>query len=157
MPVVINISTKGAKPLADYLARVKVELMPAVERATALVADAVTEAARANIDPKYPDQSTGELARSILPVGPHTTGTSVEYIVGSSLVYSRIQELGGTITANGNAGGDGRYLVFKTHDGAWHKVNSVTIPAKHYMAKGAADGALGAEAIVVAAIAEVLA
>ncbi len=49
------------------------------------------------------------------------------------VVYALIHELGGTITAK--AGG---LLKFKTRDGAWHAVKSVTIKARPYL-RPAAD------------------
>ena len=56
------------------------------------------------------------------------TGDGWSIKVGTNLVYARIQEYGGVIHAK-----DAPYLVFKTKDGSWHSVKSVTIPARPYL------------------------
>jgi phage gpG-like protein len=47
--------------------------------------------------------------------------------VGSSLIYSRILNFGGTITAKGD------YLTFQIVPGVWVKKKSVTIPKREYL------------------------
>lgn len=45
-----------------------------------------------------------------------------------TIPYARIHEYGGVILPK-----NGPYLVFKTADGAWHKVKSVTMPERSYL------------------------
>jgi hypothetical protein len=59
--------------------------------------------------------------------------TQVRVLIGTDLIYARIQEYGGTITAK-----HAPYLRFRTADGSWHAVKSVTIPARSYL-RAAAD------------------
>ncbi len=150
-----SVLVEGADALAAYLDRVTSEFMPAMDRATAAVADAANVAARENINAKQGPRpygpQPGTLMNSILTVGPRLTEGSVTYVVGSSVIYSRIQELGGTVTAK-----NGPYLTFRNYyTGAWVKVHSVTIPAKHYMEKGAAEAAGLADGIFAATLTEV--
>lgn len=59
------------------------------------------------------------------------SASAITATVGISLgtiPYARIHEYGGTILPK-----NGPYLVFKTADGAWHKVKSVTMPERSYM------------------------
>jgi len=89
---------------------------------------------------------TGNLRRSIHVGGEGvkggleqpTTGTDIggkvsgsefaEVLVGTNVEYAAQREFGGTIVAK-----NAPYLVFKTYDGAWHKVKSVTQPARPYL------------------------
>lgn len=48
--------------------------------------------------------------------------------VGTNVVYARIQEYGGTITAR-----HAPYLVFQLPNGDWVRTRQVTIPARPYM------------------------
>lgn len=59
------------------------------------------------------------------------TRTSITASVGTSVLsvpYARIHEWGGIIVPK-----TADYLVFKTADGAWHKVKQVTIPERSYL------------------------
>lgn len=75
-----------------------------------------------------PNVDTGRL-RSSITSDVRDGGSSIEGVIGSNVIYARIQELGGTITAKG-----GGFLRFKTRDGAWHMVRSVNIPPRPYLA-----------------------
>lgn len=70
---------------------------------------------------------TGNLRRSI-----HTEtssgGEGAEAKIGTDVIYAAIQEFGGTIVPKTKP-----YLVFQTKDGAWHRTESVTIPAHPYL------------------------
>jgi phage gpG-like protein len=70
--------------------------------------------------------STGALRASIQNEVKGLTGT-----VSTDLVYARIQEEGGTVTATAK-----KYLSFVIN-GKWVRVKSVKIPAKHYLANAA--------------------
>lgn len=59
---------------------------------------------------------------------PPRFGLRVRVRCGTNLIYARIQEYGGTIVAKNKP-----FLVFKTRDGRWHSVKSVTIPARAYL------------------------
>lgn len=123
-----TIYVSGDKAVAARLARLRAGLGPMV--GTALTAAAQPCVNRAKQRAPY---LTGNLRRSI-----HFSLTSVSRIgaaglVGTNVVYARIQELGGTIEAK-----NGGYLRFRTADGAWHAVKQVTIPPHPYM-RPAAD------------------
>ena len=47
---------------------------------------------------------------------------------GAGIVYAKIHEYGGTITAK-----NAPYLRFRTDDGRWHAVRSVVMPERSYM------------------------
>lgn len=58
-------------------------------------------------------------------------GDETVAIVGTSvgvIPYARIHEFGGIIEAK-----NASYLIFKTPDGAWHKVKSVQMPERSYL------------------------
>ncbi len=91
--------------------------------------------------------ATGTLARSI-HIGSHTElandfsggegysdigspkprGFKASVRIGTNLVYAAIHEFGGVIHAK-----KAPALVFKTADGQWHRVTSVTIPPRPYL------------------------
>ena len=139
--------TTGLDELTEYLTRIRLGINDIAEGVTREVAIAAQEAARVAINPREGPRppvggvstQPGTLAASIQHVGPFLNAGIASSYVGTELVYSRIQEKGGKITANGHCGGDGKYLRFRSHfNGKWATVQSVTIPAKHYMEKGAA-------------------
>lgn len=68
---------------------------------------------------------TGNLRASITT---EPDGDEAVTVGPRNVVYAAIHEFGGTITAK-----NAPYLRFKTADGAWHSVKSVTIPARPYM------------------------
>jgi hypothetical protein len=75
-----------------------------------------------------PSLVSGELRRSMKHTPPVAVGAlSFSTRVYPTVIYARIQELGGTIHAHG------RYLHWIDADGA-HFVRSVTLPARPYMA-----------------------
>jgi hypothetical protein len=71
---------------------------------------------------------SGTLRRSIKGRGPRQTGPGrFEGQVGPTVVYGRIQELGGTIVAHG------QYLRWFDANGRAFFKHSVTLPARPYM------------------------
>jgi phage gpG-like protein len=65
------------------------------------------------------------------------TKTAITASVGTSvgaIPYARIHEYGGTILPK-----NGPYLVFKTPDGAWHKVTQVVMPERSYLRSSLGD------------------
>lgn len=64
---------------------------------------------------------------------PSSITASVGTSVGA-IPYARIHEYGGTILPK-----NGPYLVFKTADGAWHKVTQVVMPERSYLRSSLAD------------------
>jgi phage gpG-like protein len=64
-----------------------------------------------------------------------SVGTSV-----GTIPYARIHEWGGTIVPK-----TADYLVFKTPDGAWHKVKQVVIPERSYLRSSLGDKKLTIE------------
>jgi hypothetical protein len=74
--------------------------------------------------------------------------------VAPHVIYGRIQELGGTITAkNRMVGSGGPYLIFQIN-GAWRMKSSVTLPARPYMHPAAIESRPAALAAVVARLRE---
>ena len=79
---------------------------------------------------------TGALKGSINVKDDFTTN-SITSSVGvnlGSIPYARIHEYGGTILPK-----NGPYLVFKTPDGAWHKVTRVVMPERSYLRSSLAE------------------
>ena len=76
---------------------------------------------------RCPVGETADLQKSITNEVKSESGEIVGRI-GSNVVYAAIQEYGGVIRARNKP-----YLHFKTKDGKWHKVKSVTIPAQPYL------------------------
>ncbi len=155
MQVTVNI--KGLREAADKLAHVVSVFPEAVDKITYSVAKVVQETARREIRPQI--GSTGRLAQSILALPVRLGDANVAYSVQSSLVYSKIQNYGGTIRANGNHGGDGVWLRFQSPRGSgnWIRTHSVTLPAKHYMTKGSVAGQSIAGTIATQVFSEVFA
>lgn len=58
----------------------------------------------------------------------HVVGEKIVGLFGSEVEYAGIHEFGGVINAK-----NAKYLRFKTFDGSWHSVKSVTIPARPYL------------------------
>lgn len=72
---------------------------------------------------------TGALRNSITPL--EVTQAEVMFggaSGGAGIVYAKIHEYGGTITAK-----RAPYLTFRTEDGRWHRVKSVVMPERSYM------------------------
>lgn len=71
---------------------------------------------------------TGNLMNSVQLGSVSAKGNKAEVTVGTNVIYAAIHEFGGTIVAR-----NAKALVFKTKDGIWHRVKSVTIPARPFM------------------------
>jgi HK97 gp10 family phage protein len=71
---------------------------------------------------------TGNLMKSVQPGTLMIFQGSGEITVGTNVVYAAIHEFGGIIRAR-----KAKALRFKTKDGKWHTVKSVTMPARPYM------------------------
>jgi phage gpG-like protein len=71
---------------------------------------------------------TGHFRDSIMTKTAERTPTRVVVAVTANHPGARIHEFGGVIKAKNKP-----YLVFKTEDGEWHTVRSVTIPARPYL------------------------
>jgi hypothetical protein len=86
--------------------------------------------AKINVNETFSSHATGGagLAGSIQTVLDKSIETSAEASVGPTVIYGRIQELGGTILPI-----HGEYLTFQTYDGQWHKVKVVHMPPKPYL------------------------
>ena len=81
-----------------------------------------------------PNVLTGALRRSIRSSVATEVGPSRYAVeVAPHIIYGRIQELGGTITARNSP-----FLVFQI-DGAWKMKRSVTLPARAYLAPAVAE------------------
>src|ERR1035437_4806320 len=91
----------------DAIDAMMARVLAATEDSVKEGADKVTELARAKIK-----TGSGKLAESILTTGPSPTGaTSFEALVGPTVVYGRIHELGGVIHPK-----DHPYLAFSGVD-----------------------------------------
>ncbi len=71
---------------------------------------------------------TGNLSRSIHVEIVEVTPIFAAAIIGTDVEYAAQVEFGGTIKAK-----NAPYLVFKTRDGQWHKVKSVTQVPQPYL------------------------
>lgn len=71
---------------------------------------------------------TGTLRRSAQVVPAVAAGSRAVASVRVGVVYARIQEKGGTVTAKRT-----KYLRFQYPSGKWHSVKSAKIPARPYM------------------------
>ena len=76
---------------------------------------------------------TGALERGI-KLGPLELGGQMRQSLLTTVIYGRIHELGGTITAK-----KGPYMTFPIN-GRWVRVRSVTIPARPYLAPAMEEG-----------------
>lgn len=83
--------------------------------------------AKINVGLKF-RPNTGNLAGSINTEIVESTATRAEVAVGPSVVYGRIQELGGTIKPV-----TAKVLRWKDEEGKWHSAKSVTLPARPYL------------------------
>ena len=79
--------------------------------------------------PKKLGHISGNLAQSVLFRVEESRVT-----VGSNLPYAPVHEFGATIRAK-----RAPFLRFKTLDGKWHSVKSVTIPARPFLRPAIAD------------------
>jgi len=110
---------KGMRELRVNVGKLTKEIQEVLP--TALKAGA--ELIRNDAVPRAP-YKTGTLRRSI-----HIEEVSnTEVRVGTDVIYAAIQEYGGVINAK-----NAPWLTFKTDDGEWHRVKSVTIPAHPYL------------------------
>jgi hypothetical protein len=108
------------------------------ERGLAVLAERVRFAAPAAVDAGLHELEraakqaaavrSGAMRRGVQvsPARPTGAGT-FRGAVGPTVIYSRIQDLGGTIYPK-----RGPYLVFRTADGALIHARKVTIPATHW-------------------------
>ncbi len=97
--------------------------------------------------PKHLGRINGDLARSVFyqvansskvfKLGTPTLSgdpSSSFVAVGSNLKYAPVHEFGATIRAK-----NAPFLVFKTLDGAWHKIKKVVIPARPFLQPAVQD------------------
>jgi phage gpG-like protein len=114
----------NAKPLLNEL---DAKVQRGMERAAIFLTREIKIQLRTGQPPgppgKPPHRLTGALARSIDYEMSHHTAR-----IGTNLVYGRIHELGGDITAK-----KAKALRFKTADGKWHTVKKVRIPKRPYL------------------------
>jgi hypothetical protein len=110
--------------------------------------------AREAIKPYVSGTPTGRLAASIHTATVTESVEAARVVVGTALIYSRVQEEGAVIRAKTPNG-----LRFQAprNSGIWYRKSQVTIPGKHYMAKGAAVATEAATAIAEAVLEEVFA
>lgn len=72
--------------------------------------------------------TTGQAKGYLLSGAAHETekkGLESSATIGNRVIYARIHEFGGVIEPK-----NAPFLVFRTADGEWHSVSSVTIPAR---------------------------
>lgn len=120
----VSISVIGNDEVAAHLSAIGAGLAgAALGTAVEAGAQILLSAAQHNAPHK-----SGKLAQSIHISDVEVGAGGASVTVGTDLIYARIQEYGGTIYAKG-----GGWLVFQTDDGQWHKVKSVTLPARPYM------------------------
>lgn len=109
----------------DFTPGVLLELAKAGERAAMRIGMAVTSEYKRNLRDRL--NTTGQAAGDLMNSASYEVdkkGLDSTITVGNTKIYSRIHEFGGVITAKKD------YLTFQTADGEWHRVASVTIPAR---------------------------
>jgi phage gpG-like protein len=88
-----------------------------------------------------PARITGTLGRSLVATPPLTKAGWASTTIGGTVIYARIQELGGVINAKTSKG------LFWIDEHGGHRAKSVRIPARPYLgpttAKLVASGRLG--------------
>jgi hypothetical protein len=117
----------------------------ATEDASEEGADAIRNVARQNASQRPgPLVRTGNLVRSIL-ADPPVQESDTRWVtqVAPHVVYGRIQELGGEITAHA-----GNLLTFMGTEGHWVRKRSVTLPPRPYL-EPALEQSLGSVAKIV--------
>lgn len=115
----------GSMKLSKQLARLMAQVTPRQRQIALMQGGFVVEAFAKDNVRKQHLIDTGNLRNAITA---ELEGDEAVTIGPRNVVYAAIHEFGGTITAKNSP-----YLVFQTADGAWHKVRSVTMPAKPYM------------------------
>lgn len=83
--------------------------------------------AKINVNDRFKPGTTN-LAGSIFTEAVKADDLSVEVAVGPSVVYGRIQELGGTVKPVFK-----KYLHWVDEDGQHHQAKEVTLPARPYL------------------------
>lgn len=119
----IEIEVIGQKEARAKFKALKLAIGPALKISVQGGAYVVRNAAIANVP-----RETSSLARSIHVEIKQVSNTYARAIVGTDLEYAAQVEFGGTITAK-----NAPYLVFKTRDGIWHRVKSVTQVPQPYL------------------------
>lgn len=122
-----SVQVKGLDAALRKLDRQRVQ--QGMQRGMQKVVITLSDQAKLNATARPgPQVDTGRLRSSITGT-VRNEGASLIGVIGSNVIYARIHELGGVITAK-----NAPFLVFKTKDDVWHKVRSVTIPARPYLA-----------------------
>lgn len=124
--------TETLKSLGGLAGEIRRELQHEVHN----MGEAVKTRAQQKLSGPVLKAPTGALKGSV-NVQDHFSDTSIVSTVGVNLgtiPYARIHEFGGIILPK-----NGPYLVFKTPDGAWHKVKQVVMPERSYLRSSLAE------------------
>jgi len=119
----IGVKVTGDKKAAAKFRTLK-KAVPAILESSVKAGALVVETAAKHKAPK----ETGSLARSMHTEIAEVNPAYAKAIVGTDLEYAAQVEFGGKISAK-----NAPYLVFKTKDGKWHKVKSVTQVPQPYL------------------------
>ena len=129
---VIGIAIDGAQAAAKRLARFGTDLIEAEKRAVDKAGRIMRNRSVKLVSGEVLNVRTGALRASInkgnvfADQGGYAVNVGV--LKGNAEKYAPIQEFGGVIRAKNVP-----YLKFKTADGYWHSVKSVTIPPHRYL------------------------
>jgi len=129
----IGLSIDGAQAAAKRLARFGVDLIEAEKRAVDKAGRIMRNRSVKLVSGEVLNVRTGALRASInkgnvFSEAGGSYAVNVGVLKGNAEKYAPIQEFGGVIRAKNVP-----YLKFKTADGYWHSVKSVTIPPHRYL------------------------
>lgn len=101
------------------------QVKEAAARALVPSLEHVQQQAKENIEQQFTRRNDPSFADSVVT---QVDAENLSGVVGSPAPQARIDEYGGTILPV-----NGQWLVFQTPDGQWHKVASVTMPARPWL------------------------
>jgi len=118
----------------ERLKNINQELVPVVDRSLTYLEGLCKDNA-SGPRPEHIDKVTANLVGGIQSTGARLEGDSIVGEVESAALYSHIHENGGVISAK-----NAPMLKWQTPDGQWHQAQSVTIPARPFMAPSLIEG-----------------
>jgi len=126
----------GGEQMVAKITSLRAAIREELEATVSKLGDDVLARVKAKLSGPVLKAPTGNLRGSINKL-MENTGDSIKASIGTStavIPYARIHEYGGVITPK-----NGPYLRFKTPDGKWHQVKSVTIPERSYLRSSLAE------------------
>ena len=118
----------------ERLKNINQELVPVVDKSLTYLEGLCKDNA-SGPRPEHIDKVTANLVGGIQSTGARLEGDSIVGEVESAALYSHIHENGGVISAK-----NAPMLKWQTPDGQWYQAQSVTIPARPFMAPSLIEG-----------------